>query len=245
MEFLRFGSSIPGEYWGCCCGDIIQNFKQHPDTKASIQLVDGDGGASITHNGEIAFAGPTLKDIFETRMRIGTFGKRDMPNHFFFVVLEDSQCQSAIGKAWLKMLAEHGFEYLRTVNNSVWNKRNHVFALFRNCGPNKEKNVFSPPKAWTDIEKAVPEAMFSDLSTPEKRQAFSDEISAKQKAIWDAGTTVIRTLSEIEAAGAPVIMAGMRSEFPPELKAKRDQKLQARKDAGNPVQPSAGTQYFY
>ena len=44
MEFLRFGSSIPGGYWGCCACCIIQNFKFDPKAKASIQLVSGDSG---------------------------------------------------------------------------------------------------------------------------------------------------------------------------------------------------------
>ena len=43
MEFLRFGSSIPGSYWGCCAFDIIQNFGAYdPDDPLSIEMVDGE-----------------------------------------------------------------------------------------------------------------------------------------------------------------------------------------------------------
>lgn len=245
MEFLRFGSSIPGEYWGCCCADIIQNFNQDPDTKASIQLVDGDGGSAITQGNELAFAGPTLRDIFETRIRIGTFGTRDMPNHAFFAIFNASQCDSVIGKKWLAILKANGFEYLRTVNNSVWNVNNHVFALFRNVGPNKLANAFTPPPSWTSLPSVIPEAYESDLSTEAKRKDFTKQTMDALTPIWNAGTTTIRKESDIVAAGAPIIMAAQRTEFPVETKAKREQRIQDRKAKGIPVQPSHGTQHVY
>lgn len=239
MEFLRFGSSIPGEYWGCCAADIIQNFNQHPDTKASIQLVDGDAGAAITVNRELAFAGPTLRDIFETRIRIGTFGTRDMPNHAFFAILNSSQCTSAIGKAWLDIMKQHGFEYLRTVNNSVWNVNNHIFALIRNVGPNAVKDLFTPPAAWTALETVVPEP-WSLVGDTVK---LTSEISKAQSKAWGNGKTSVKTESEIVKSKAPLIMAALRTEFPTQLKATREAALEARKEAGKPVVPSTGCQY--
>lgn len=242
MEFLRFGSSIPGEYWGCCACCIIQNFQQHPDTKASIQLIDGDGGAGITERGELAFAGPTLRDVFETRIRIGTFGKREMPNHAFFAILTEEQCtDGGIGQAWMRILKEHGFEYLRTVNNSVWNVNNHIFALIRNVGPNARQDMFAPPKTWTALETVVPEpyAMLNDT------KALTKDISTAQKTVWGKGKTSVKTESEITKAGAPLIMAGLRTEFPPQLKDVRNKELEDRKAAGKPVIPSSGTQYIY
>jgi hypothetical protein len=241
MEFLRFGSSIPGEYWGCCAADIIQNFNQHPDTKASIQLVDGDAGAAITERGELAFAGPTLRDVFETRIRIGTFGKREMPNHAFFAILTDSQCSGGVGKAWLEILKQHGFEYLRTVNNSVWNVNNHIFVLIRNAGPNARKDMFAPPSSWTALASVVPEpyAMLGDTAK------LTADISKAQAKAWGAGKTSIKTESEIIKAKAPLIMAGLRTEFPPQLKDTREKALAARKETGKPMQPSAGTQHLY
>lgn len=120
MEVLRFGSSIPGEYWGCCGGNIIQNFKQMPDTPASIQLVEGDSGNGIMEGCELAFLGPTLEDIFWQRLRVSTFGSDDMPNQFFIAVLEDSQMKGEMGRAWLKLLKKAGFEFIRSVDNSVY-----------------------------------------------------------------------------------------------------------------------------
>src|SRR3546814_3229716 len=116
MEFLRFGSSIPGSYWGCCAVDIIQDFKQPPDGKASIQVVDGDGGNPLRGK----FFGPTWKDIFLQRLRIGTFADRNMPNHGFLAILTDWQIKSKPGSDWLKILKEQGFEFIRTVDNSVY-----------------------------------------------------------------------------------------------------------------------------
>lgn len=245
MEFLRFGSSIPGEYWGCCAADIIQNFSQDPDTKASIQLVNGDGGGAMMHGSELAFAGPTVRDIFETRIRIGTFSTRDMPNHAFFAILNSGQVNSATGKKWLKILKENGFEFLRCVNNSVWNVNNYIFVLVRNCGPNAVVNPFKAPPAWTELEQVVPEAYCSDLSTPEKQQQFADDMKGKQTDIWKAGKTVIRTESEIQKAGAPIIMAGLRTEFPPEPKTTREDKMKKRQKNELSYSPSAGTQHLY
>jgi len=121
MEFLRFGSSIPGSYWGCCAMCIIQDFKHDPKAKASIQLVSGDGANPITNgNCEQLFAGPTYEDIFWQRLRYGTFDKRDMPNHGFLAILTENQLTSTYGKAWLAILKQAGFEFIRSVDNSVY-----------------------------------------------------------------------------------------------------------------------------
>lgn len=242
MEFLRYGSSIPGEYWGCCAFCIIQNFKQSPDTKASIQLVSGDGGGGITRGGELAFAGPTLKDIFETRIRIGTFADREMQNHGFLAILEENQCKPGnVGYEWLKILKANGFEFIRCVDNSVWSpKKNYLFGLFRNISGHRIPNPFMPPKAWLDLDPVVPEAFCADVSSIEKQKTFADQQTKAQKEIWAKGKTSIKTESEIVKAGAPVIMAGLRTEFPPETKAKREEKLKAHQP-----KPSAGTQHLY
>jgi len=120
MEFLRFGSSIPGSYWGCCAVCIIQNFNFDPDAPASIELVSGDGGHPIIKNKEAAFLGKTYKEIFLQRLRMGTFGAGDMPNHAFLAVLTQDQLGTQRGLQWLKLLKENGFEFIRTVGNSVY-----------------------------------------------------------------------------------------------------------------------------
>lgn len=120
MEFLRFGSSIPGSYWGCCAVCIIQNFNFDPDAPASIELVSGDGGYPIIKNQEAAFLGKTYKEIFLQRLRMGTFGAGDMPNHAFLAVLTQDQLSTQRGLQWLKLLKENGFEFIRTVGNSVY-----------------------------------------------------------------------------------------------------------------------------
>ena len=80
VEFLRFGSSIPGAYWGCCAMDIIQCFSTDPEAPASIELVSGDGGNPFMKNGKTMFLGKTNKDVFLQRLRIGTFSTENMPN---------------------------------------------------------------------------------------------------------------------------------------------------------------------
>lgn len=209
MEFLRFGSSIPGSYWGCCAADIIQNFKVDPDAKASIQLVEGDGGSPLLKGKEKAFVGMTYKEIFLQRLRFGTFEARDMPNHAFFVILSRNQLNDVIGKKWLAILKAEGFEFIRKVNNSVWNVDNYIFALIRNVGPNAVADQFTPPSAWTDLPDVVPEP-WQSITNP---AAYTAEIAKTQKPLYNKLPKLTKySESEIEAAGVPVIYAGKRVE---------------------------------
>lgn len=217
MEFLRFGSSIPGSYWGCCACDIIQNFKVDPDDKASIEIVDGDGGVT-----QGVFAGPTWKDIFHQRIRFGTFSTRDMPNHAFFAILTEWQINSSVGKKWLEILRETGFEFIRTVNNSVYsgeslgkptadvnNNDNHIFALIRNIGANALRDPFTPPKAWTDLSSKADEA-WSYLPEGVIPRLVENQ-HKDHTAIWnEIGPAKLMTKEQVKAAGAPVILAGIR-----------------------------------
>jgi hypothetical protein len=121
MEFTRFGGNITSLYWGCCACCIIQDFNQSPKDPASIQLVDGDGcSAILNQKGEQLYAGPTYGDIFKQRLRFGTFSDRDMPNHAFLAIITESQLSCGYGKQWLEILKETGFEFIRTINNSVY-----------------------------------------------------------------------------------------------------------------------------
>lgn len=219
MEFLRFGSSIPGAYWGCCAVCIIQNFKFDPDGKASIQIVNGDGGQAMGDT----FAGPTWHDIFKTRIRIGTFSKDEMPNHGFFAVLTDGQIRGSYGSKWLKILREEGFEFIRTVDNSVYtgahlradggkvsSHKNYIFGLFRNIGAGAVDDQFTPPKEWTE------------LNDPYNGDMSQTNRDAVQLELWRKGKTVFLTEAEVVAAGAPVTLGGQRSKFPQQLKAIRE-----------------------
>jgi hypothetical protein len=237
MEFLRFGSSIPGSYWGCCAVCIIQNFNFDPDEKSSIQLVDGDGGYPMGDK----FAGPTYKDIFLQRLRIGTFSDTDMPNHTFLAVLTEYQVTNETGKKWLALLKEHGFEFIRTVDNSVYtgqslegtrsSHKNYLFGLFRNIGNGKIENPFEPPKAWTELPSVIPEA--SCHLDPDTQATITVMQSERHREIWDRiGPAKFLTKAEVEAAGAPVILAGQRSQFPQEPEKTREMKHKNMKGAG-------------
>jgi hypothetical protein len=234
MEFLRFGSSIPGSYWGCCACCIIQNFKVNPDDKASIQLVSGDGGGPMTSGREMLFAGPTWRDIFWQRIRSGTFDTRDMPNHAFFAILTEWQMTSSPGKEWMAILKEAGFEFVRSVANSVYTRQtladpsgkgsnlNHIFALYRNIGSGAPADPFTPPKQWQDLPEVVPES-WQFMQNPKD---FALAQSKAQRAVWDKiGPPKFLKESEVVAAGAPVTLAGLRSQYPQELKTARDQKM--------------------
>lgn len=221
VEFLRFGSSIPGGYWGCCAGDIIQAFKTSPDEPSSCQSVNGDSGYPQKNDkGEDLFFGMTNRELFLSRMRVGTFGTGDMENHFFILVLTDSQVNSSIGKEWLPILKEVGFEYLRSVNNSVWNVNNHMFILVRNSGRNARADQYTPPKAWTDLPSNGKKEAWEFI---EDRPGLTAANAIVDKAIWDKlGPAKLYTRAEVEAAGAPVILGGLRSENPQELASERE-----------------------
>lgn len=234
MECLRFGSTIPGGYWGCCAGDIIQNCKVDPDAKASISLVDGDGGVFMQK-----FLGKTYREIFLSRLRIGTFSTRDMPNHFFLVVLENYQINNGFGAKWLAILKEHGFEFIRSVNNSVWNKNNYMFGLFRNTGPNAMADQFTPPQAWLDLPSNGKKELWEFLSPTERKQLTKDYAAVDQK-IWDkVGPAKLYTQDELTEAGVPITLAAIRTPFPPQGPTARAQAIEKfQKGAGENVQPN-------
>lgn len=228
MEFLRFGSSIPGAYWGCCAACIIQDFKQDPDSPASIEVVCGDSGTPITRDGKTQFLGKTWREIFHSRLRIGTFSNRDMPNHAFFAILTDEQMdEGSFGYKWLAILKETGFEFLRTVDNSVYTgqhllkdakykhspHKNHIFCLIRNIGNGKVDDPRKPPRAWSELG-------------PDKT---TDEDHEK---IWEAiGPAKFYSEEELTAAGVPVTMAGRRSLLPQQSKTLREEALKKNPEA--------------
>jgi hypothetical protein len=173
IEFLRFGSQHGGEGIGCCAVDIIQGFVNDPDAPASVQLYCGDregkndSALTVTVNGktEFAYLGKTNREIFENFIRIGTFGTDNLPDHTFFAIFSDSQMRDRNGQEWLKILKAEGFEFLRTVGNSVYTSKevplepvegnyphkNHIFALFRNISNSAVTDPFTPPAAWLKI----------------------------------------------------------------------------------------------
>jgi hypothetical protein len=236
MEFLRFGSSIPGSYWGCCAVDIIQNFKCDPDDKASIQIVAGDSGSSIGDT----FAGPTYRDIFLQRLRVGTFGGDDMPNHAFIAVLTEWQITGGHGLKWLKILKECGFEFIRTVNNSVYTGKtlgkptgknqtndNHIFMLIRNIGKGGLKDPFTPPKQWQalpSVRKYEMHELIADAfdGAVDGAALMTEQNHKIDTEIWNRiGPAKFLTRQEVITAGAPVVLAGQRSPFPQEFETDR------------------------
>lgn len=233
MDVLRLGSSIPGAYWGCCAVCVIQDFSLDPDTPASIEMVDGDGGNPIVKGGKTQFLGKTNREIFQSRLRIGTFNASDKPNHVFLAVLTAGQLRGGVGLAWLKILKENGFEFIRTTDNSVYTgagvistpgqetcspHENYLFALFRNIGVGAVKNPYVPPEAWTDMEEVVPEAW----RTISKGEEFNIYLQEAQLKLWRASSPATRyTEDELVEAGVPITLAGRRSKQPQQLKEAR------------------------
>lgn len=163
IEFLRFGSQVGGEGIGCCAIDIVQGFVNDPDAKAVVELRDGDSQTPLFNGKSRAKYGPTNRDIFENYLRTGTFGTRELPNHIFLASLTEYQCGTDIGKKWLAILKENGFEFIRATDNSVYSgvdvKREktregrpvYLFGLFRNIGSVRLEDPLKPPQAWLDL----------------------------------------------------------------------------------------------
>lgn len=207
MEVRRFGSNITGTYWGCCACCIMQNFNHDPDSKASTQLVHGDSGTAMVRNGENVYFGPTYRDIFLNRLRVGTFSDREMPNHAFLAILTASQVLSPTGQKWLKLMKENGFEFIRSFDNSVYTGAdpaqssasphiNYLFGLFRNIGQSAVPDPMLPPAYWAQLPPA-----------------------AAQHEIWNAGQTTYMTAGQLIEAGAPVMKSGTQGKKPEDIAA--------------------------
>lgn len=219
MEFLRFGSSIPGTSWGCCAIDIIQCFDVDPDKPASIQLVNGDGGNPMGDK----FLGKTYREIFLQRLRISTFSTRPMPDHVFLAAITSSQVNTTYGKKWLEILKEQGFEFIRAAGNSVYTANEvpdtpskkyfdgdevkvvYLFGLFRNISK-KPVNPKKPPDYW---------------------ETLPDPYKGKNKRVvqikhWDSlPESRFYTEAELENDWVPITYAGIRSKFPQQSKETR------------------------
>lgn len=201
MNAIRFGWMNIGGNTGCCAIDIMQGFTYDPDAKATSEVLMGDSGIT-THK----TLGPTNKDIFLNRLRIGTFDSRDMPDRAFLVAMTDSQVGGTNGGKWLKVLKEEGFEFIRTINNSVYTGSGvpddlspsdhdgtfahpvYLFGLFRNISNSRVADPFEPPRQW----KELPEPEGDQLSrwksretvfyTAEKPVGVPNAASAAKKA---------------------------------------------------------------
>lgn len=229
MEFLRFASSIPGSYFGCCAFDVIQCFNVNPDSPASIELVNGDSGDPI--NGK--YLGTTHKEVFLGRLAIGTFNERNMPNHGFLAVITDRQIATTNGKAWLTILKEQGFEFIRCVDNSVYTgqklvgeseysvspRRNYLFGLFRNVGVGCVEDQFTPPEEWRELPSVVPEAW---EAIPD-RQEWTGSVQDAQMPLYKAlGKPKLYSEDELDEMGVPVTLAGRRSSKPQRLRKQKE-----------------------
>jgi hypothetical protein len=222
VEFLRFGSNIPGHYWGCCAATVIQCFKGDPDSPCNSQVINGDGGTPMGDK----FTGLTQREHFLSRLRFGEFSTNDMPNHAFFAILTAGQVSGSYGQKWLKILKETGFEFVRSVSNSVYggpglaahsngsgSSVNHIFMLVRNIGSGNIGDQFTPPKAWTDLPSVKKEAWEFILLT---KKLTKDYHEADTK-IWNKiGPAKFYTKAQVLASGQKPLLGGVRGGRLPE-----------------------------
>ena len=166
VECVRFGARIGGSGIGCCAIELFQNFDHDPDAEYIEGIHCGDGLSPIMKGDAQYAVGPTNRDAFEQRLRIGTFGTNELPDRTFFVALSKHQVNSGTGKRWLAILKEHGFEFVRVTNNSVYTGSKvtvdgaetpsgqspvYIFALFRNISTARIEDPFEPPASWKEL----------------------------------------------------------------------------------------------
>lgn len=177
IECVRFAAQRPALGIGCCAIDIFQGFVNDPDAKAVVTLTHGDSGSTLMKERRAAKFGPTNRDVFEGYLRIGTFSLNESPDRIFLAAITAQQIASDIGKKWLAILREHGFEFVRAVNNSVYNGTSgvpsdlssppkmashpvYLFGLFRNISNARIPDPFAPPPEWTALPEPPADAAF-------------------------------------------------------------------------------------
>lgn len=168
IECHRLGALRGGYNWGCCAVDIFQNFGSDPDGPAveSLWVGDSPDRPVCGPNSEPLYLGPTNRDVFLGRLRIGTFGRRDQPNHIFLAAISGSQMNQTFTQKWLKIMREEGFIFIGGCSNSVYSGETisdnlevkpknqspvYLFGLFRNIGEQRLADPFKPPKQWSDL----------------------------------------------------------------------------------------------
>lgn len=173
IECLRFGSRKGGKGMGCCAVDIIQNFNHAPDAEVPdgfVPIYHGDSGVPLIDysTGAPLGFGPTNLDVFLGFLGTGTFNAGKKADKTFIAVMTAAQVSSPTGRKWLKILKEHGFEFIRAVNNSVYGgdgglavdadmkpagapHLNYIFGLFRNITNNQVPDPFAPPEEWAKL----------------------------------------------------------------------------------------------
>ena len=189
IECVRFAGRHPTEGIGCCAIDNFQGFINDPDAPAYVQLKHGDSGVGLIKKREAVYYGPTNKDIFLSYLYTGTFSLEPMPNHAFLLSITKTQLHSAIGLKWLAILKENGFEFVRTIDNSVYSgsrvsrdKKSeaidlvYIFGLFRNIGETRVSDPFDPPAEW----KALPEPSMDDFDRWEVLKGMTHGLTKAQ-----------------------------------------------------------------
>ena len=168
IEVMRFFGRKGGEGIGCCAIDIIQGFVNDPDAPAKMKLVHGDSGTVLqAKKGKAAYLGKTNHELFLNYLRIGTFSLTDMPNRIFLASLTEAQCDGDIGKKWLKILKENGFEFIRATDNSVYSGTTvtdtpgkggspvYLFGLFRNISSFALEDPYKAPEYWDSLPEGL------------------------------------------------------------------------------------------
>lgn len=161
IECLRLGARRGGIGIGCCAIDVFQGFSNHPDAACPpIPFFEGDSWTphmDCNTNKQLHMKG-TNAEVFRAYLAHGSFTPYPEQDHAFIAVLTEEQIHNSIGRSWLKILKEEGFEWMGAVSNSVYSEYhpNHIFILIRNTRDYMDDEELEmlkkPPQAWTELD---------------------------------------------------------------------------------------------
>jgi hypothetical protein len=193
MEIIRYGARKGGQRIGCCAVDLFQGFDVELNKPMVSPVKYGDTEVQVGDQ----WRGPTALDIFKQGLAFGTFSDRPMVDRCYFAILSQGSMESIIGLEWLEELYKHGFKFLVTINNSVYDDQDedfdepdpspvHIFYLARNVGFNKVDDPFTPPEVWQALaNKATTQIDWADEWEDFKNAHTSFAASDEQKQWWE------------------------------------------------------------
>lgn len=169
IECIRFGGRRGNIGIGCCAVDLIQGFNNPPSQIGrETPFYDGDTQSPANYGGGQLHICGTNEQMLLAYLTHGTFSAEPQSDHAFIAVMSQEQVDSQIGKEWLKILYREGFDYIATVNNSVYEEYHpvHIFMMIRTAGGYLDGEELCAPPEWEKLKeqkRETPEERFSTL----------------------------------------------------------------------------------
>lgn len=159
IEAIRFGARLGRVGIGCCGLDLIQGFSHSPYDLTTFPLRYGDEDTPIfsyegseNEEGQLALHGTNL-EVLKALLTVGTHDEDPKYQRSFLATISHDQLKTSEGEAWLRILAELGFEFIRAFENGVYGSGHwvYLFGYFRNS-----TSIMPVPPGWDELPKGAP-----------------------------------------------------------------------------------------